>query len=195
MLRKMYSGLNGISNVVCKLLTWLVVLLVIACTATVFLQVINRYIIVKISDYSFSFTDELSRWLMINITYLTIGICVREGSMAQVDLIYERLGRGGKMFLYLLTRALMLVVLYIGIYYGIRIMNLRAPMSSPILDIPGRILYAPPVIGTFLMALEWLTDLVGVLAGELEPFKGGSRRNFPGHEEPAASIEDEVPNV
>lgn len=193
MLKQLYHRLNGVSNLVSKLLVWLIILLVVACTATVFLQVVNRYVIVKISDISFSFTDELSRWLMIVITYLTIGICVREGSMAQVDLVYKHLGSKGRMFLYLLTRVLMAIVLVIGIYYGIRIMNMRAFMSSSMLDIPGRLLYSPPVIGCVLMAFEWFTELVGVLAGELVPFEGGRARGFPGHEEPAVDGADEFP--
>ncbi|MCD8139978.1 MAG: TRAP transporter small permease [Planctomycetaceae bacterium] len=195
MLRSLYFRLNSLSNLVSKCLVYLIIVMVVACTATVFLQVVNRYIVVKISDYSFSFTDELSRWLMILICYCTIGICVREGSMAQVDLIYKYLGPKGRMFLYLLTRVLMAIVLYIGIYYGIRIMNARAFMSSSMLDIPGRILYSPPVIGSMLMAYEWLTELVGVLSGELVPFAAGRARGFPEHEEPAESVEDELPQA
>jgi TRAP-type C4-dicarboxylate transport system permease small subunit len=187
--------MNGISNLASKLLVWFIILLVCACTATVALQVANRYIIVKISDISFSWTDELSRWLMINICYFTIGICVREGSMAQVDLIYKHLRKGGRMFLYCLTRLLMAIVLFIGIYYGLYILNLRAPISSTMLSIPGRLYYAPPVIGSILMAYEWITEIVGVVSGELEPFEGGAKRGFPEHEEPAGSIEDEAPNA
>ncbi|MCL2000858.1 MAG: TRAP transporter small permease subunit [Planctomycetes bacterium] len=186
-MKKLYHMLNAGSGVVNKILVYLIIFLVCTCTATVFLQVVNRYIIVKISDISFAFTDELSRWLMIIITYAAIGICMREGSMAQVDIIYKHLGPKGRMFLYLMTRTLMAVVLYIGIYYGIRIMNLRATVSSSMLGIPGRLLYSPPVIGSILMAYEWVTELFGVLSGELIPYEAGKARRFPEHEEPIHS--------
>jgi TRAP-type C4-dicarboxylate transport system permease small subunit len=188
-LKKLYTVLNFGSNVISKILTALLVLLVFSCASTVFLQVINRYIIVKISDLSFSFTDELSRWLMIIITYLAVGICVREGSMAQVDLIYSRLGTRGRLFLYLVTRVLMAAVLFIGIYYGLRVMRLKAFMSSSMLEIPGWLLYSPPFVGSILMSYEWLTELVGVLSGELTPFAAGAKRGFPEHEEPPEHVE------
>ncbi|MCL2001363.1 MAG: TRAP transporter small permease subunit [Planctomycetes bacterium] len=187
-LKILYAKLNFGSNIIAKILSALLVLLVFSCASTVLLQVINRYIIVKISDISLSFTDELSRWLMVIITYLVVGICVREGSMAQVDLIYSRLGPKGRLFLYLITRMLMAAVLFIGIYYGLRVMRAKAFMLSSMLEIPGWLLYSPPFVGSVLMSYEWLTELIGVLAGELEPFAAGAKRGFPHHEEPPEQI-------
>lgn len=184
-MRRLYFALNKGSDVMVRILEAIIILLVCGCAASVFLQVVNRYIIVKISNISLSFTDELSRWLMVNIAYLAIAVCLREGSMAQVDLVFSRLGGKGRLFLYLLTRALMAAVLAIGIRYGLRVMHLKSFISSSMLDIPGRLLYSPPVIGSFLMAYEWLTELIGVLAGELEPFSAGLKRGFARHEEPS----------
>jgi TRAP-type C4-dicarboxylate transport system permease small subunit len=183
-MRKIYFILNKGSNGISRLLEVIIVLLVCACGGSVFLQVINRYIIVKLTDVSLSFTDELSRWLMVNITYLTIGLCLREGSMAQVDLIFCRLGKNGRLLLYLTTRLLMALVLFTGVWFGLYVMRMKAGITSSMLSIPGRILYAPPVIGSVLMSYEWLTELFGVLSGELVPFAAGSKRGFPSHEEP-----------
>ena len=51
------------------------------------------------------------------------------------------------------------------------------------LSIPGNILYATVPIGGILMAYEWLTELVGVFAGEIEPYHASAKRSFLEHEE------------
>ena len=89
-LSSIYAGMNRISNIICKILEVIIVLVVVINAADVFLQVFNRAVLVKISDISLSWTDELARYSMIWICYCTLGICFREGSMAQVDLIYGR---------------------------------------------------------------------------------------------------------
>ncbi|MDR1316655.1 MAG: TRAP transporter small permease subunit [Spirochaetales bacterium] len=186
--RTIYCVLNKGSNTISRILGILLTLLVVACACSVILQVFNRYVIVKISDFSFSFTDELSRLLMVNITYIAIALCLREGSMAQVDLIFSRLNKAGRFFLYFVTRILVAVVLFISIYYGYRVMTLKAAFISSMLSVPGLVLYSPPVIGAVLMSYEWLTEILGVLCGELQPFYAGEKRGFPEHAEQPETV-------
>ena len=90
-LRKIYFGMHKCSNLICRILEFIIILLVVVNAGDVFLQVFNRYVLVKISNISFSWTDEMARYSMIWICYCAVGICFREGSMAQVDIIYNRL--------------------------------------------------------------------------------------------------------
>ena len=78
-LSSIYAGMNRISNIICKILEVIIVLVVVINAADVFLQVFNRAVLVKISDISLSWTDELARYSMIWICYCTLGICFREG--------------------------------------------------------------------------------------------------------------------
>lgn len=183
-LSPIYFGMNRISNIICKIMEFFIVLMVLLNAADVFLQVFNRAILVKISDTSLSWTDELARYSMIWICYCTLGICFREGSMAQVDLIYGRLGRKGRIAFYLITRALMLMVIAVSIKYGIYVCEIRAVYKSAMLSIPGPFLYSAPIVGSILVLFEMLTELVGVLAGKLVPFEAGMQRGFPQHNEP-----------
>ena len=60
-LSSIYAGMNRISNIICKILEVIIVLVVVINAADVFLQVFNRAVLVKISDISLSWTDELAR--------------------------------------------------------------------------------------------------------------------------------------
>ena len=183
-LRKVYFGMNKISDIICWILEIVAVILVVINAADVFLQVFNRYVLVKISDISISWTEELARYSMVWICYCVISICFREGSMAQVDIIYGRMNRPGRLILYVLTRVLMVMVLVVAIKYGLYVCKIRKIYKSSMLRAPGTLLYSAPVVGSILVGLEILTEMIGVFSGELEPFEAGRKRSFPRHEEP-----------
>lgn len=183
-LRKIYYGMHKCSNIICKILEVIIVLLVVVNAGDVFLQVFNRYVLVKISNISFSWTDEMARYSMIWICYCAVGICFREGSMAQVDIIYSRLEKRSRLALYLVTRILMFLVLFISVKYGIYVCGIKKIFKSAMLRAPGAALYSAPVAGSLLVGFEMLTELAGVICGELEPFEAGKKRSFPEHSEP-----------
>ena len=183
-LRKVYFGMNKISNLICWILEIVTVLLVVVNAADVFLQVFNRYVLVKISDISFSWTEELARYSMIWICYCALGLCLREGSMAQVDIVYGKMNRKGRLVLYVLTRVLMVMVLFVAIKYGLYVCKIRKIYKSAMLRAPGVLLYSAPIVGSVFVGYEMLTEMIGVFSGELEPFEAGKKRGFKRHEEP-----------
>lgn len=180
---KLYYKMNSISNVICRILCILIVGVVIINAGSVLLQIINRHLIVKISDLAFPWTEELSRYSMIWLCYLTVPIVYREGSMAQLDLIFDRLGKKGKMFLYILTRILCIGFIGIAVYYGVHIVETRMMFKSSFLRAPGWALYSAPIFGCVFMTFEILTEMIGVFAGILEPFYAGNKRPFPAVQE------------
>ena len=104
--------------------------------------------------------------------------------MAQVDIIYNRLEKRSRLALYLATRILMFLVLFVSVKYGIYVCGIKKIFKSAMLRAPGVALYSAPVAGSFLVGFEMLTELAGVVCGELEPFEAGKKRNFPEHNEP-----------
>ncbi len=183
-LRKFYQKLNKVSDCLLKAIGILVAGMVVASILVVLLQVLNRYVLCKISDISIHFTDELSRYLMIWNAYLAIAMCLREGSMARVDILYTRLGKKARMLLYLLTCAMTFVFYFVVIRYGIVYSHVMRAFKTSMLKWPGNIVYLAPVVGAVLMALESVIELIGVLSGELEPFQAGKGRKLFWQEEP-----------
>ena len=177
-MKKLYNGLNAVSNVICRILCVFIVLVVVVNAGSVLLQVLNRYIIVKVSDLSFPWTEEMSRYSMIWLCYLTLPIVYREGAMAQLDLIFDRLGKKGKMALYILTRVLCMIFIVLAVYFGIHVVKTRIMYKSSIMRIPGYMLYSAPIFGCVLMAYEIITEMIGVFAGVLQPFYAGEKRQF-----------------
>lgn len=188
-MRRLYQKLSKLSDCIMKVLTAFVVAMVIASILVVLLQVLNRYVLCKISDISIHFTDELSRYLMIWSAYCAIAMCLREGSMARVDILYMKLGKRATMALYLITVAMTFVFYFEVIKHGIAYAQVMRVFKTSMLKLPGNIVYSIPVFGAIMMSFESVIELIGVVSGELEPFRAGQKRKMPWHDEPGEEAE------
>ncbi len=166
--------MNSLSSLVNRILGWISGLLIALCAAALLFQVLYRFVIIKFFAFSFPFTEEFARFALIWSCYLCLGMCLKEGSQASVNFLYDRLCGTPKLLLYLLTRGLMLVFLAVVVYYGVIITANNAMFRSATLRIPGTYLYSAPVLGCALMAYETVTEIFGVLSGELKPFGAGA---------------------
>lgn len=169
---KIYGILNKISGVVQKIIEGIVVLLVLSCAADLLLQVVYRFVLVHFVSWSCPWTTEYAQDALIWITYFMVGICYKEGSMASVNIIYDRLGKGGKVLLYFATRIIVIVFLAMGLKLGWDAIISMQNWTSTSLHLPGWMLYSAPFVGCILMAYELLTEMAGVCAGEIVPFVG-----------------------
>lgn len=171
-LRKAYFAGNKVSDLFQKVLKIIVALLVLGCAFDLLLQVVYRFVLVNIVDFSMTWTNEIAQDFIVWITYLTIGICYKENSMAAVNFIYDKLGPRAKMALYVITRAIIAVFLYYGLKYGMDSIQSVSGWRSASLQLPGFMLYGAPVLGCVLIAYEAIVEFIGVLCGELKPFTG-----------------------
>ncbi len=174
--RTLYVAMDRLSRRFTKVLEWIAALLIALCTAALLFQVLYRFVIVKFVSFSFPFTEEFARYALIWAAYLSIGICLKEGSHAVVNLIFDRLSGQNRLALYHVTRIIMLVFLYVAIRYGVQVAQNNIIFKSSTLRLPGIFLYSAPVVGCLWMLYETLTEWLGVLCGELEPFNAGVKR-------------------
>ena len=138
-IKNIYGAMNRFSNLAQKLLEFVVAILVLSCAADLFLQVINRFILVKYFDLSFSltWTTEYAQDAIVWITYFVIGICYKENSMSSVNFIYDRLRGRAKFALYCVTRLVVVFFLYIGFKYGWQAIQAVSDWTSTSLHLPG----------------------------------------------------------
>lgn len=169
-LKTMYHGTNKLSDGIEKILKIILVALALGCAFDLLLQVLYRFILVYYVDFSLTWTNEIAQDFIVWMTYLAIGICYKENSMAAVNLVYDKLKPRAKFVLYLLTRVIVFIFLYFGIKYSWASILSVSNYRSPSLHLPGWILYGAPFMGCVLIAFEAIVDLLGVLSGELEPF-------------------------
>ena len=177
-MKKIFHVLRKGSDLAGKIIQALNAALVFGCFLAVFFQVINRYILVKQTLFhwnSVTWTDELSRFLLVGITYFSLGQIYKYGQMSRADMVYSRLKPRAKKILYVLEMGMIVVFLVAMIRYGIAFAGANKIYKSEMLRIPGNILYLIPVAGGILISYELLTELTGVLCGEIEPFESLAR--------------------
>lgn len=173
-LTKLYNGMKIGSDWIEKAIKFITAILMLLCSFTVFLQVINRYILVKQTLFpwrSISWTDELARLLMVTLAYLAMGLCYKHGQLSRADMIFSRLKGRSKKALYYLEFAMICVFIVSCIRYGLQFAAANKIFRTESLFIPGNILYLIPVVGFSLMLYQVLTEFVGVTSGALEPFE------------------------
>lgn len=166
----LYTALENVSQRINKVLEYLVSFLVVTCAAALFFQVIYRFIIIRFVSFSFPFTEEYARYALIWLTYLSIGICYKEGSMASVNLLFDKLNGKSRLMLFILTRLVILIFLVAAMTYGIRFVQNNLIFRSATLGIPGLFLQSAPFVGSVLILFEWLVETTGVLTGRIEAF-------------------------
>lgn len=169
-MRKVYHFLNKVSDRIQAVIEFIAALCIITGLAAVFFQVIYRYIIVKFASFSFPFTEEYARFTTVWVTYLCAGVCLKEGFMVSLNLLYDALPRKPKMALYFLTRLLMALFLYWVIFYTIAYLPRAVMYTSPVLRLSGIYLYSMPIIGSVFLLFEMIVEAIGVACGELPPF-------------------------
>ena len=174
-MKKLYHVLNDISDFMQKPLEFFSASALFVGAMALFLQVINRYVLAKLFNFSVSFTEELARYTIIWFTYSIAGVCLKEGSLISLDLLYSRLPRIPKLILYYITRVMMLVFVVVIVRYVVAYIPTAMKFTSVVLRVPGIFLYIFPGIGCALMGYEIITEACGVICGELEPFCVGRK--------------------
>jgi TRAP-type C4-dicarboxylate transport system permease small subunit len=120
----------------------LVVLLMMAMTSLVLLNVVTRY------GFSFSVTwaEELSRFLMIWVTYLGAGLALRAGNHVAFEYIQSLLPRPARIAVRALIAVGILTFLALLTYYGWEFSQLTMRQRSAVLGWPrGYIGLAIPI--------------------------------------------------
>ena len=98
-----YNVLKSFSDWLENVVKFITAILILLCSITVFLQVVNRYILVKQTLFeweSISWTDELARLLMVSLDYFAMGMCYKHGQLSRADMVYTRLKGCSKKVLY-----------------------------------------------------------------------------------------------
>ena len=173
-LKSVYSVLRRISDRIEKVMQVVSALLVLLCFFSVFLQVVNRYIMVKqtiIPWKSISWTDELARFLLVAIGYAALSLCYKGGMLSRADMVYSKLKPLNKKILYVIETMMILVFLYHAVKYGLEFAASSKIYKSDMLRVPGNYLYLIPVVGECLIGFDVVTELIGVLSNQVEPFE------------------------
>lgn len=157
-----------------RLLRGLLALLLGVLTASVFLQVLARFVL----HYPLPWTEEVTRLAFVYSIFVGATVAVREKAHINVDVFVGLLPRPAARAVALAGSALVAVFLGFVVWQGIAFVEATGVQMTPVLQIPFRYLYVViPVSGAlmlFYLALGVVEDLRKPPDAPPSPEGGGS---------------------
>ena len=145
-----YLNFLDFLNIVVK---WICIVLAALMTLVVLLQVLTRYLPVP----SPSWTEELSRYLMIGMAFLGASTGIKKWNNIKVDFIIEKLPkRMSDIFNYFIKIISFLLILYMTYLALTRLPKVGRIRQSATLDIPMIIPQSSIILGCIAMDLQFI---------------------------------------
>ncbi len=144
-----------------RILLTIAQLAVIAMLCIVFFNVILRFCF----NTGIAWVEEIPRLLVILFTFIACSIGVRDHMHISVTILYSRFKKDGKMrkFMDILADLSTLICGFILFYYGIQFLISLRPGWLPMTGLPTWLQYVPAPICGFIMIVDSLLFLTGVL--------------------------------
>lgn len=153
-LQKILDVINEIALSLCELAMALMVLVI-------FMQIMSRTFI----GSSFSWTEELARYLFIFLVVLGSGVALGTKSHIAVDLVYNRLGLRGRKILCIISFVLIVIMACILCVKGMELVSKTMVQKSPAMQVPMGYIYAMFPTAAALMILNVISYTVRFMTG------------------------------
>lgn len=145
-----------------------VVLIAIICLMTY--QTLGRYVFVRIlgMNINLAWTEELSRFLFVWMTYLAVPIAIKDRNMIRVTALFDHLSKRWQNALWV-TSDILFFILGGGIFYfGVRHVNmlLHFPQTTAVLGFQYALVYLILPIGFGLILLRLGQDIIRMVDEE-----------------------------
>jgi TRAP-type transport system small permease protein len=156
--------LKKIIDQYCKLISYLLALIMVAMVVLVFGNVFMRYAL----NSGFTISEELSRWLFVWMTFLGAVVALRDNGHLGTDMLVGRLGPLGKKICMGLSLVLMLFcdwLIFKG-SYDQAMVNLDS--TSAVMEVSMAWVSASGIVFAVLAAPILLSDLWRLLSGQID---------------------------
>jgi TRAP-type transport system small permease protein len=134
-----------------RLNRWVVILILAAMAVMVFANVALRFL----TDHSILWVEEVSRYLMIWLTFLAAGLVLRYGGHIGIDTLQSALPRHAA-WIRATIFALMLIFFGTMLWLGVRYSMVTWGQTTPVMQIPIGVVYLAMPIGFALMIVHLL---------------------------------------
>lgn len=138
---------------------WILIFLLSAMSVIVFLNVVMRYV----TEASIPWSEEVSRHMMIWLTFLGSGLVLRSGGHIAIDNLQDSLSTRNARILRVIVFLLMVFFFGILFYYGCIYVSRTMMQTTAATEIPfGYVYLAMPVglalmlVHLFLIARNWI---------------------------------------
>lgn len=130
----------------------------------IILQVISRFVI----NFPLTWSEELSRYLMIYIVFLGAGLAMRHNNLISIELLPETLTGNKRRVVIILVMIISITFFAILFKQGIDILSMVKMQSSPGLQLSMAIPYASIPIGSLVLAINSLAVILDQLSNKQE---------------------------
>lgn len=131
---------------------WALILLLAAMSVIIFTNVVLRYT----TDQSIEWAEEVSRHMMIWLTFLGAGPVLRYGGHIAVENLQDALPRAGAIAIRAIVAALLLAFFGFMVWYGWLYMQRTMFQLTAVTQIPFAYIYSAMTIGGALLIVHFL---------------------------------------
>jgi TRAP-type C4-dicarboxylate transport system permease small subunit len=149
----MLSKISKYSN---KSAEWSCLVLIVAMTVVTFAQVFFRFVIV----HSLPWSEEFSRYSLVWASFLGASIALKRGLHIGVGAFVAKLPEEKRRLIYLITLVFMTLFLVVVIIKGFQMASFNMRQSSPAMRIPMGFPYLAIPIGSLIMVIHLLDELI-----------------------------------
>ena len=138
-----------------RVLDLCVIILMAALAVILFVAVITRYLF----NFPLAWSEEVSRYAFVWLSFLGAELCLRVNIHAAVDLLVKTLPPRVQCVVWRVGQTLVAIFLIALLISGIHIARVAHNQSSPALGIPMSFVYSAVPVGAALMLLELLIQV------------------------------------
>ncbi|MBJ2155118.1 TRAP-type C4-dicarboxylate transport system permease small subunit [Variovorax boronicumulans] len=136
---------------------WALILLLAAMSVIIFTNVVMRYT----TSNSLEWAEEVSRHMMIWLTFLGAGPVLRYGGHIAVENLQDALPRAGAIAVRAFVAALLFAFFGFMVWYGWLYMQRTMFQLTAVTQIPFAYIYSAMLFGGILLIVHWLLVVRG----------------------------------
>jgi len=155
--------MKNVLGVYCRLLEWLMVLMLATMVVLVFGNVVLRYAF----NSGITVSEEVARWMFVWLTFMGAVVGVREHAHLGTDMLVSRFGPVGKRICLVVAQALMLYVTCLLLSGSWQQARINLDVEAPVTGLSTAIFYGSGVVFAVSTGLILLQELWRTLTGQL----------------------------
>ncbi len=154
-----FKEMNRVSDFIDKIITWIVVILTLALSILMAVGVFYRYVL----NNSIYWSGEVSRYLLVYITFLGATVAYKRGAHVGIDILVERFSKPIRKFISLLIIVCFIVFWSIILIKSFKLYPLYILQKTATLEIPYAIPFTSLPLSAGIWIIHCLNDLIKIL--------------------------------
>jgi TRAP-type C4-dicarboxylate transport system permease small subunit len=160
-LLRMMAPLNRALDLFAQIVTSCSLLAIVAVNA---MEIVAR----ALFEHSFTWVQDTNLLLASCVYFIGISMVYFKNHDIVVNLIQERLSAPLRRIVLAIIKIAGIVTVWTTAYFGLELVQLQFPFRTPTSGIPNALYTAPLVLGTILMGLSLIQQLIMVMSGANE---------------------------